>query len=168
MYETESDIEALQTLLDRSFAGAGAHLSEIMVPASRLNARQLVRYLDGVKHVAFATVTSGGEPRVSPLDSTFLWGKFYVGTDGRSFRSRHIRRQPAVSLTHYRGDEVGVIVHGRAELLESGSEELQRVDAIWTAIYGSSPLSWGEQVVFYRIEPQRMFTYAPKASEFPE
>lgn len=50
-----------------------------MVPSANLSdraAEQVVRYLDGTRHVAFATVTPKGQPRVSLLDTLFLHGRF--------------------------------------------------------------------------------------------
>jgi hypothetical protein len=53
-------------------------------PERRLNARQVVRYLQGIKHVAFATVNERGEPRVAPLDGVFIHGRFTVSAGGQS------------------------------------------------------------------------------------
>ena len=55
MFETEAEIEELDGLLDRTLAHANKHLTAIVKPERRLNARQVVRYLQGTKHVAFAT-----------------------------------------------------------------------------------------------------------------
>ncbi len=168
MFETEAEIDALQALIDRSFAGAGAHLHAIMSPHRRLTARQVVRYLQGIKHVALATVTARGEPRVAPLDSLFVHGRFVVTTGGRSKRLGHLRARPAVSLTHVIGDDVAVVVNGRAEIVERNDPRAAGFDAIATEIYGSSPFSWGEGVVFIEIQPQTMFTYAPHPDRYPD
>jgi hypothetical protein len=75
MYESEEDVRRLQELLDRTLARANPHLASIVTPERRLTARQVVRYLQGTKHVAFATVNERGEPRVSPLDGVFVRGR---------------------------------------------------------------------------------------------
>lgn len=168
MYETPEELDELQVLIDRSFAGAGPHLLSIMTPERRLNARQVVRYLDGIKHVAFATVTATGEPRVAPLDSLFVHGRFVVSTGGRSKRLQQLRARPAVSLTHVVGDDVAVVVNGRAAVIERGDAAAAELDEIATGIYGSSPFTWDEGVVFIRVEPSQMFTYAFRPGEFPE
>jgi uncharacterized pyridoxamine 5'-phosphate oxidase family protein len=167
VYETESQIQALQDLLDASFQAGGGHLLSIMAPERRLTARQLVNYLTGIKHVALATVTSACEPRVSPLDGIFLWGHFYAGTDARSLRARHIRRRPAVSLTHFDGDRVGIVAHGQAATIRRADEEGRRIDEILTGIYGSSPFDLAPEVVYFRLDAERMFTYAPHPEDFP-
>jgi len=70
MYETEDDLVRLQELLDRTFARANPHLTSIVSPERRLSAMQIVRYLQGKKHVAFATVNERGEPRSTASSST--------------------------------------------------------------------------------------------------
>jgi hypothetical protein len=168
VYETPAELEELQRLIDRSFAGAGPHLLAIMTPERRLNARQVVRYLDGIKHISLATVTARGEPRVAPLDAYFVHGRFVASTGGRSIRLRHMRARPAVSLTHVVGDDVAFVVNGRAEIVERGQPGADELDRIATGIYGSSPFSWGEGVVFIRVEPDVMFAYAFRPENFPE
>ena len=63
MFESGDEIRELQAPMDRTFARANPHLLAIVKPERRLNARQVVRYLQGTKHVAFATVNARGEPR---------------------------------------------------------------------------------------------------------
>jgi Pyridoxamine 5'-phosphate oxidase len=168
VYETPEELDELQALIDRSFAGAGPHLLGIMKAERRLTARQVVRYLDGIKHISLATVTAKGEPRVAPLDSYFVHGRFIASTGGRSIRLRHLRARPAVSLTHVVGDDVAVVVNGRAEIVERGQPDADELDQIATGIYGSSPFGWGEGVVFIRVVPDVMFTYAFHPEDFPE
>jgi uncharacterized pyridoxamine 5'-phosphate oxidase family protein len=168
VHETPEELTALQALIDRSFDAAGPHLLSIMTPERRLNARQVVRYLDGIKHVALGTVTAKGEPRVAPLDSLFVHGRFVVSTGGRSVRLRHMRVRPAVSLTHVVGDDVAMVVNGRAVVIERGDMAAEELDRIATSVYGSSPFSWGESVVFIRVEPAQMFAYAFRPQQFPE
>ena len=168
MHETDEDIAWLQTLLDRTFELANPHLAAIVKPERRLNARQVVTYLQDTKHVAFATVNERGEPRVAPLDGVFVRGRFTVSTGGRAARLGHLRANPACSAAHVVGDDVGIVVHGHATILEQGDEGADELDRVWTGIYGSSPFSWGSGVVFMRIEPTSMWTYAFHPERFPE
>ncbi|HLF71439.1 MAG TPA: pyridoxamine 5'-phosphate oxidase family protein [Dehalococcoidia bacterium] len=168
MFETEAQLDGLQALIDASFANAGAHLLSISRPDRRLSARQVATLLQGTRHVAFATVTSKGEPRVAPLDGLFLWGRFHVGTDGRSLRARHLRRNPNVSLTHFQGDDFSIVVHGRATIIEKGDADADAIDAVWREIYKMSAFDLAENVIFARVEPTHMFTFAQDPSKFPE
>jgi hypothetical protein len=168
MYETDNDVRGLQELLDRTLARANPHLTSIVSPARRLTARQVVNYLQGTKHVAFATVNERGEPRVAPLDGVFVRGRFTMGTGGQAARLRHLRANPACSAVHMDRDRVGIAVHGHARILEAGDEGVDDIDGVWKEIYGSSPLSWGEAVAFMVIEPTSMWAYAAHPEEFPE
>ncbi|HEX5939349.1 MAG TPA: pyridoxamine 5'-phosphate oxidase family protein, partial [Dehalococcoidia bacterium] len=75
MYETEAELEALQALIDSSYERAGAHAKSIITPERMLSARQVARLAgDKQVHLAMATVSSKGEPRVSPIDGLLLHG----------------------------------------------------------------------------------------------
>jgi len=168
VFESEEDIRELQALLDRTFARANPHLLAIVKPERRLNARQVVRYLQGTKHVAFATVNAKGEPRVAPLDGVFVRGRFTVSTGGRAARLEHLRANNACSAAHMDGDTVGIVVHGHAEIVGRDHPDAAELEPIWREIYGSSPFEWGEGVVFMRIEPTSMWSYAFHPEDFPE
>jgi uncharacterized pyridoxamine 5'-phosphate oxidase family protein len=168
MYESEEDLRRLRELLDRTMARANPHLASLVSPKRRLTAQQVVRYLQGTKHVAFATVNERGEPRVAPLDGVFVRGQFTVSTGAEAARLRHLRVNPACSAVHMDGDRVGITVHGHATILQERDEGVEELDRIWTEIYGSSPFSWGEGVVFMVIEPTSMWAYAFHPEEFPE
>jgi hypothetical protein len=47
MFESEDEIRDPRALIDRTFAAANPHLASIVKPGRRLNARQVVRYLQG-------------------------------------------------------------------------------------------------------------------------
>jgi len=168
MFESEEEIRELQGLIDRTFDHANPHLAAIVKPERRLNARQVVRYLQGTKHVAFATVNPKGEPRVAPLDGVFVRGRFTVSTGGRAARLEHLRANPACSAAHVDGDTVGIVVHGHATIIGRDAEDSAELEPIWRGIYGSSPFEWGEGVVFMRIEPSSMWAYAFHPENFPE
>ena len=166
MHETEDDIQRLQTLIDRTLARANPHLLRIVKPKRRLDARQVVRYLQGTKHVSFGTVNEKGEPRVAPLDGVFIRGRFTVSTGAQAARLRHLRANPACSAAHVDGDTVGIVVHGRATILGEGDEGVDEIEPVWREIYGSSPFEWGD-VYFMRIEPSSMWAYAFHPEQFP-
>lgn len=165
VFETAAELVALQELLDRSFAASGDHLRSIVTAERRLTAAQVADYLQGVKHVSFATVSDKGEPLVSPLDGWFLHGQFIVSTAGNAMRARHVRRNPAVSLAHVVGDDIGIWVHGRALIAAKGDPLVDEYDRIATTTYGSSPFNWGDIAVM-PIDARVMFAYAPDPSKY--
>jgi uncharacterized pyridoxamine 5'-phosphate oxidase family protein len=168
MFESEDEVRELQALIDRTLARANAHLLGIVTPERQLSARQVVRYLQGTKHVAFATVNERGQPRVAPLDGVFIRGRFTVSTGGEAARLRHLRANPACSAAHVDGDTIGIVVHGQATIIGRTDHGVEEIEPVWRDIYGSSPFEWGEGVVFMRIEPSSMWAYAFQAENFPE
>jgi len=162
--ETPADIEALQLLLDRSYAAAGPHLLRIHTPERRLDAAQISERLTGMCLLALATVTADRRPVVGPVDGIFFRGAFHFGSSPDSIRFRHIRNRPQVSATHLPGEELAVTVHGTAVPvgIEPGSEFRRVLLDIYTPRYGPD---WGEQFldsgpVYARIEAERMFAFA--------
>ncbi|HWJ32002.1 MAG TPA: pyridoxamine 5'-phosphate oxidase family protein [Gaiellaceae bacterium] len=168
MLETDAEIDELDALLARTLAQANKHLTGIVKPERRLNARQVVRYLQGTKHVAFATVNERGQPRVAPLDGVFIHGRFTVSTGGGAARLRHLRANAACSAAHMDGDTVGIVAHGHATIIGRDDPAAGEIEPVWRQIYGSSPFEWGDGVVFMRIEPTSMWAYAFHPENFPE
>jgi len=168
MLETDAEIAELDALLARTYTHANPHLLRIVKPERRLNAHQVVRYLQGIKHVALATVNERGEPRVAPLDGVFIHGRFTVSTGGAAARIRHLRANSACSAAHMDGDTVGIVVHGHATIIGRDDPAAGELEPVWREIYGSSPFEWGEGVVFMRIEPTSMWAYAFHPEDFPE
>jgi uncharacterized pyridoxamine 5'-phosphate oxidase family protein len=168
MYETEDEIRELQALIDRTLSRANPHLLSIVKPSRQLSARQVVRYLQGTKHVSFATVNERGEPRVAPLDGVFIHGRLTVSTGGQAARLAHLRVNPACSAAHVDGDRIGIVVHGRAAIMGAGDPGVDEIEPVWREIYESSPFDWGDGVVLMRIDPTSMWAYAFHPEEFPE
>jgi general stress protein 26 len=169
VYETEAELDALDTLLGRSLAGATSHLRSIIRPGERtLTARQVVEVLSGMCVLALSTVTANGEPQVSAVDGHFLHGCWVFGTERSAAKARHLQARPAASAAHLRDETLGVFTHGSAEVLNppAGSADPHWDDILGylTNHYGESPLSWGD-VVMYRLRPQWMTVYAPQPRE---
>jgi hypothetical protein len=163
--ESPADIEALQDLLDSSYAGAGAHLLRIHTPERRLSAEQVIERLTGMCLLTLATVTADCRPIAGPVDGIFYRGAFHFGSSPDSVRFRHIRTRPQVSATHLPGEELGVTVHGRAAPVDVRAEEgagfrsalleiyVPRYGPDWEEFLDSGP-------VYARIDADRMFTFA--------
>jgi nitroimidazol reductase NimA-like FMN-containing flavoprotein (pyridoxamine 5'-phosphate oxidase superfamily) len=164
VHETLTDLDALQDLLDRSYAAAGRHLLSIITPERRLDAKQVADRLTGMCLLALATATADGRPIIGPVDGIFFRGAFHFGSSPDSVRFRHIRNRPHVSATHMPREEFAVTVHGRAVLLDIHSEAaaefrqalleiyLPRYGPQWEDFLNSGPL-------YARIDADRMFTF---------
>ena len=167
MLETEAEIQELQAMFDAHMALANSHMTAIVTPERRLTARQVVTYLQGTKHVAFANVTKRGEPRVSPLDALFIHGRFTLSTGIEATKITQLRRDPSCSAVHMDGDRIAVAVNGTVEWIRAGHPDHDEIHDVWTRTYESDPYTWGE-VVLFRIRPATMWAYAFHPEEFPE
>jgi hypothetical protein len=148
MYETEAELDDLQTLLDTSLSRSTTHLRSIIREGERtLTATQLAAVLTGMCTLAISTVTARCEPRISAIDGHFLHGRWIFGTDRSAAKAQHLGARPAVSVAYLRGEELGVFTHGAAEILNpAGGAD----DPTWPSVleyltehYGQSPMSWG-------------------------
>jgi hypothetical protein len=167
MFETPGEIAELQRLFDATLGRANAHMLGIVIPERRLTARQVASYLQGTRHVAFATVIPRGEPRVSPLDSLFIHGRFTMGTGGGAARIRYLRANPACSAAYLEGDRVAVVVNGTVEWIGRGHRDHDQIHETWCATYNSDPYDLGPDVTLFRIEPASMWTFSADPDEFP-
>lgn len=164
MYETDSELDELQALLDTSLAQSTPHLRSIVVAGERtLTARQLVDVLTGMCTLAISTVTADSEPRISGIDGHFLHGRWIFGTARSAAKAAHLAARPAASVAHMRGEDLGVFTHGAVETLNPAGgpddPEWPGVLEHLTGHYGESPLGWGD-VVYYRLRPHWMVAYA--------
>lgn len=166
MRETPEETRRLQELLDRSAAGAGAHLRGIITSDRRLSAEQVCARLTGMRLLVVATVTADGRPLAGPVDGYLIHGAFWFGSGRDSVRMRHLAARPAVTATHLAGEELAVTVHGRAQLFELSSPpgaELRRAMLDhYLPVQGPAFGAWLDQsdAVGARIEAGKMFTYA--------
>ena len=162
MFETPEEVARLQALLDASHARATEHLRGIIHDDRTLSATHIAGLLTGMKVITAATVTASCEPRISAMDGHFLHGTWTFSTSRSSAKARHLSQRPAVSVAHVDGEALAVFSHGH--VVELAGDELAQVDAHWTSHYGSSPLSWGD-VVMWRLEPSWMVGYAFRRSQ---
>lgn len=166
MYETADDIQQLQGLLDRSIERAGAFLRRSFeMPEHSLSARQLVHFWQRIQTIALATVTRNGEPRVAPIGALLWHGHFYIPTVMTAARTRHISQNAAVSFTLYQGNEVAVIAHGRAIIIQAEHANFADIEAFQREATGASVQEWGEGV-FLQIQPATLFTYVRDVDRF--
>lgn len=168
MHETPDDLRRMQELMDRTLARANPHMASIVTEGRRLSARQVVRALDGIRHVALATVNAAGAPRVSPLDTLFVRGRFTLSTGGGAARLANLRRNPACSAVHMVGDSIAVTVNGEVEWIGRDHPDHDEIHGAWSTAYESDPYSWGDEIVFFRIQPSSMWAYAFRPADFPE
>lgn len=172
MHETGRDLEALQALLDTSREGSGRHLRDVFADGLGLSATELAGHLTGVRVLSVATVSSGGEPIVAPVDGVFHRGSFHFGSAPDSVRVRHLAARPAVSATYVEGERLAVVVHGRAARIaiddpaERGFRDC--LVEVYAPRYGPGWIDWAAaSAVYFRIEARRLYASRLPGSEAP-
>ena len=150
----------LQALIDRTFARANPHLASIVKPERRLSARQVVTICRGrsmsrsrrstsavSRGWRRSTACSSTAASPSPRAETRLDCATCAPTRLQRRARRRRRRSPSSST-------------GTQPSSGAATPACDEIEPIWTEIYGSSPFSWGDGVVFMRIEPTSMWAYA--------
>jgi len=160
MKETAAEVTALQQLLDAAYERSTEHLRNIITDPRRLTADELVRVLTGMCTVNLATVTARSEPRISAVDGHFLHARWVFTTAGSAAKARHLKARPAASISYVDGERVGVFSHGEVEFLTPAHADFAEIEAHLTKHYGSSPSSWGDDIVYCRLQPTWMVGYA--------
>jgi hypothetical protein len=164
VYESESDFEELQRLLDETYGHAGSHLLSIIGPDRRLRARALATELAGYCLLSLATVSSTGKPLVSPVDAIFYRGHFYFSTGEDAVRRRHITRDPRVSGSYVPRPEFAVTVHGVAAVVDHHRDDMVEFkDALITTfvpLFGAGFAEFVEETPkYYRVDAEKMYCY---------
>lgn len=160
MYETDEDLTTLQALLDRSRAGAGAHLADIFTPERWLDAAALAGELQGMCLLSLATVTADNRPLVGAVDAFFVRGAFHFGSSPTSVRARHIAVRPQVSAVHLPGEHLSVTVHGRAVPVPTGPEHSGTPLArALREKYGEGNFA-DQGAPYWRIDAEKMFVFS--------
>lgn len=163
-----SGSDELQAIIDRSTRAAGPYLRRTFeLPDHALSAAQLTRYWDGRRQVALATVTASGAPRVAPVDALLRGASVYVPTARDAARVKHVRANVKVSCTHWVADQLAMLIHGEAEVVEPSHPDFEDVDRSYAESWWL-PLRASGSGVYLRIAPDRVFTWARDPRAFPE
>jgi hypothetical protein len=160
MKETREEVGELQQLLDAAYERSTAHLQNIITDQRRLTAADVVQVLQGMCTLNLATVTAQGEPRISAVDGHFLHARWVFTTSGTAAKALHLRARPAASISYVDGERIGVFSHGRVEFLTPEHPEFAAIEEHLVNHYGSSPSSWGDEIVYCRLQPTWMVGYA--------
>ncbi|MGA2528932.1 MAG: pyridoxamine 5'-phosphate oxidase family protein [Acidimicrobiales bacterium] len=165
MLETKDDIEWLSDLLERSHRRSGPHLRSIILEGERTpTAGQVVKALCGMRVLVITTLSPGHRPRSSAVDGHFVQGRWVFTTSADAVKARDIALWPWVSAAYVDGERFAVFVHGKAETVGVSHPDRDVIEAHLTAHYGTSPTTWGPEIIFVKLEPSWMVAYAPDAA----
>ena len=144
------------------------HMRAIVHPGKySLNAKQVVKLLDGMKTIAVAAPAPNGDPLVAPMDGWFLHGKFYFSSGSDAVRIRGLQKRARASVAYFEGERFLITAHGHAELMFKGHPGVTEIDAVFHDHYGGSAFDWSEEGVYVRLDADSFYTYSrtPKAFE---
>ncbi|MGW7680076.1 pyridoxamine 5'-phosphate oxidase family protein [Kribbella sp. NPDC054772] len=159
MRETAAEVTELQALMDAVYPTTTEHLRTIIKDQRQLSADVLVQVLTGMCTLSLATVTAHGEPRISAVDGHFLHARWMFTTSGSAAKARHLRARPAASVAYIDGERIGVFTHGQVEFLTPEHSDFAEIEEYLVGHYGSSPSSWGDDIVYCRLRPTWVVGY---------
>jgi hypothetical protein len=114
-----TDLKALQIILDRSVASAGAAAADsVAYPARQMNAAEFVEFWQSVRLVAMATTGEGGGPHIAPVHARLDGVRLRLVIYDNTLRRRDIAANPRVAFTTWRADGAAAIVYGVAREVE--------------------------------------------------
>jgi hypothetical protein len=152
--ETPEELAALQAVLDRTWAAAGDHLTEVWPERCRLDAVELCERMTGMRVLVLATASSDGRPFTGPVDGFLVGGAWHLGTAPGALRARHLAARPACSATHVEGEDLVVTVHGHAVPVDPLATD--RYATVCREAYGPEWDTWHVGNPYWRIEPERV------------
>ena len=110
-----ADLQALQTLMDRSVASAGpAAADSLAYPARQMSAAEFVEFWQSVRLVAMATAGENGSPHIAPVHARLDGARLRLVIYDNTLRRRDIAANPHVAFTAWRADGAAAIAYGLA------------------------------------------------------
>jgi PPOX class probable F420-dependent enzyme len=137
----------------------------VTAPADRLGDERVQRHLGTKEVVVLATVGADGAPLAMPMWFLHDTEALAMISVADTQKVRNIRREPRVSVVAesvgLAGDIRGVIVQGRAELIEDSPERRALADRFLAKYHPRLERLWGGRAmppdrVLFRIAPARV------------
>lgn len=167
MQETEQDRLRLQRCIEASIESAGDFLRKaFQMPDKSLDASELAALFQDMPVLAAATTSRSGAPRVAPTGAIFYRGRFHLPTVQQAARVRMLAHESGISLTYYEGNDLAVIVHGRAELIEPEHADYLALLELHDTYAESTVEDWGDGL-FIRVYAERIFSFDRSKSDEP-
>lgn len=134
----------------------------------KLNPKE-AEFVDNAVVSRLATASLEGEPHVTPVCHSYDGNKFLVATDYGTKKLRNLRANKKVCLTvdEYQGwgRNKGIVVQGKARILERGPEYLQALKLLYKKFPGYRRNSWKEgEAPIIVIEPTKIVSWGLKRS----
>jgi predicted pyridoxine 5'-phosphate oxidase superfamily flavin-nucleotide-binding protein len=147
----QDNMQALQSLIDRSIASAGPAAADSLAYGPRqMSAAEFVEFWQTVRLVAMATVGENARPHIAPVHARLDGTRLHLIIYENTVRRRDISSNPHVALTAWRADGAAAIVYGVARELpntlrparpaQSGkARQVVEIEVRLTRIYAMRP-----------------------------
>lgn len=165
MFETKTELDELQHLMEESFERAGERMFVAYDVPQQMSAGQLAGF-SGIRLVAVASVNRKGEPRVSPRGAAFLHGKFYLAANTESMLVKRLERNPTVAITYYEAHML-VMGHATVEFLGEGSAEFKRVAPEWIEAFRGGRDALRGIDVLLKVNASHLVAFAQRPERYP-
>lgn len=165
MFESNSELETLQRLLDNSFERSGKGKLAGFSPDQRLSAPQLAGFR-GIRLVSIASVNSKQEPRVAPRSAAFLHGKFYLAANSDSISVRRLRANPSTAITYYE-NHVLIMGHGKVTFLSIDDSASASVSKEWKEAFRGGRDALRGVDLFVVVEATHLVAFANLPRRYP-
>jgi hypothetical protein len=117
-------LRSIQRVLDRSRTSAGQAVRDSFErPERQLTALEFVRFWNGSRLKAMATVGKDSEPHIAPVHAEFVNGRLRSTIYENAVRRRDLRENPRVALTTWGPHGAAAIVYGRAREIPNSLRE---------------------------------------------
>jgi hypothetical protein len=108
-------LDALQAIIDRSRASAGASVRDTFDRSERqLSAAEFAAFWNATRMKAMATVGDESAPHIAPVHAEFVAGRLRTTIYENALRRRDLRHNPQVALTTWGAHGAAAIVYGSA------------------------------------------------------
>jgi len=117
-------LAGIEEVLQRSRRTAGKAARETFDrPDRHMDAAELVRFWNGTKVKAMATVSPEGRPHIAPIHASFQNGTLRTTIYTNAARRADIRANPEVALSTWGAGGAAVILYGRAREIPESERE---------------------------------------------
>jgi hypothetical protein len=112
---TAAALAALQAIIDRSRASAGAAVRDTFDRSERrLSAAEFAAFWNATRMKAMATVGNRSAPHIAPVHAEFVAGRLRTTIYENALRRRDLQHNPQVALTTWGAHGATAIVYGNA------------------------------------------------------
>jgi nitroimidazol reductase NimA-like FMN-containing flavoprotein (pyridoxamine 5'-phosphate oxidase superfamily) len=166
VFETKSELDELQGLLDASFERSPGVRYSGFDARHRLTAKGLAGF-KGIRLMAVASVNSKGEPRAAPRSAAFLHGRFYLATNSESTMVKRLSVNPAIGFTYFE-NHLLIMGHGTPVPIRKGSPSFTELESEWVEAFRGGKDALDDVDMLLRVDASHLVAFAVHPEKYPD